>query len=474
MSDIEAERDNQFPDDFFFNETLDLVNTEAIAEVCQQYLEIIEGELNLQRFATNAHLQQLQLLLVNLLYSETYDTGWVSISKDRNQYSTRYLSLPTYRIFIVNIVNTLVSRGDLEETVGNYGLGLRSAIKASGDLLEQLTGLQDRDIHFDEHLDTMETIWLRNSEGRLVDYADDENTNAWRESLLAINQALKDHFIDIYVTDDEFHNSLRHGSAGQPIPPDLTRKYLRRSFKPSFEYGGRFNGGWWQYIHKPWRRLITIHNEHTVECDYNTMNAELLYALYDGQRPEGSLYELQELQSPRARDAIKYAFLIMLNTRSKQHAIGTVHYKVELGELGISASELVNLIEHKHQTVNQCFYNNIGTALQRVESNITEKVMLRAIRERNTVVLPVHDSFIINHRYLDWLYDVMLEAFEEETGGQCGADFELDAPYDPFNIPDNEENRMSRSRYYNNKHEWEMDRYGELDPSDPAPGADFV
>ncbi|MBL4679898.1 MAG: hypothetical protein JKY88_04135 [Pseudomonadales bacterium] len=365
----------------------------------------------------------------------------------------------------------LVRLGALDENLGEYQRA-RSSIKASGQLLAKLSALIENAIQVDEHPNRMHTIFLRDLNDNLINY-NPEDTSVFRDSLLEINLALQGKFIDIYVTNEEFTNAVRHGDNDLPLIPKVQRKYLRRSFKPNFESGGRISGGWWQLVHSEWRRFITIHNELTIECDYNCMVAEILYAKYGGNRPDGDLYSIEGIISPKARSVIKLAFQILLNTDSRRSAVAAVVGLKDLDEIGVSASDLVRMMEVKHESVVQYFYEDIGRSLQKTESDIAEKVMLRAIRDLGTVILPIHDSFIIAHRYYEWLQQTMVEVFEEITGSRCGAGFELEAPYNPFSIPDTPEERQLRSRYYDNKYKYEMNTYGELDPLDSSPNNDY-
>ena len=57
------------------------------------------------------------------------------------------------------------------------------------------------------------------------------------------------------------------------------------------------------------------------------------------------------------------------------------------------AQRLMDAILAKHSHISRMFFTGAGLALQRLDSNIAESVM-REMRPRGIVVLPVHDSFL--------------------------------------------------------------------------------
>ena len=57
------------------------------------------------------------------------------------------------------------------------------------------------------------------------------------------------------------------------------------------------------------------------------------------------------------------------------------------------AQRLMDAITAKHAPISRMFFTGAGLALQRLDSDIAEAVM-REMRRRGIVVLPVHDSFL--------------------------------------------------------------------------------
>ena len=64
----------------------------------------------------------------------------------------------------------------------------------------------------------------------------------------------------------------------------------------------------------------------------------------------------------------------------------------------------------KHPVVRQHFFSGSGGSLQFQDSEIAEYV-LGHMKARRQLVLPVHDSFVVQDEYIDDLYAIMKEAY---------------------------------------------------------------
>ena len=64
----------------------------------------------------------------------------------------------------------------------------------------------------------------------------------------------------------------------------------------------------------------------------------------------------------------------------------------------------------KHPVVRQHFFSGSGGSLQFQDSEIAEYV-LGNMKARRQLVLPVHDSFVVQDEYIDDLYATMKEAY---------------------------------------------------------------
>ena len=422
----------------------------------------------------------MRALLTNLLNAEIHHDGWISIDKNRNLYKPRYTNC-SYQLLIQNIVNSLIEMDQLEQELGVRG-EKTTEIRAIGSLAQKLLALADVDIEQD--LSMLETIILKDTDKVIRDYQDTDQTEQWRANLLEINEAIQDVWVDVFVTDEEFKylrkkNKDVNEEAGEDaeeisLPVSLTNKSLKRVFNnSSWGEGGRFYGGWWQQVTERYRPFITINHSLTIECDYSSLSAEMIYAQVGAPRPQGDLYEIEALGNYSIRKASKLAFQIMLNTRSRWHAVEALKKSKALNDVEVNEEDLIDHLLRKHSGIEERFFKRLGPQLQKQDSELAEAIMLRALRERGLLLLPIHDSFIASHSAYEYLPDLMAEVFEEKMGRKCGTDFNLKFEYNPYRVLENETERKKRSRYFRNKARWEIKKYGHTEPSNTFPSNDF-
>jgi len=250
-----------------------------------------------------------------------------------------------------------------------------------------------------------------------VSFADTPAIRRMRKNLKRINQALLDSAIALAV--DEFLLWRIRSRMSQNNDPKLLvfdRVELRRIFaRSSFEYGGRFYGGWWQSVPSEYRRFVTINGQPTVEIDYSTLHPLMLYAIHGEDPPPGDLYDvwIESKDPPRVRRIIKATFNAILNDASG-------YYKIpdpDLTFLGMSNAQVRTRIFKKHPLLRQHIRQGVGLKLQFLDAQIAERVMLTLI-DSGTIALPVHDSFLVPAHREDDLKEVMIEAYNAEIGGK--------------------------------------------------------
>jgi hypothetical protein len=265
------------------------------------------------------------------------------------------------------------------------------------------------------------------------------------QNLRTINQALKGAFIALNVTDDELESIQEQlGKKHEEVKYiDFFDKSLHRVFNDGDpQSGGRFYGGFWQAVPRKYRERIWIaapgrYPAHTIELDFSHLHPQMLYAQAGAPltRDPYELYNDPETNKA-ARSVVKRLFLAMINAASKPAALNAVRkgfvdaYDTEwiaehpgekrpsmtveqmLPEGCPSLTVLVNHIEARHSEIKEKFYDpTIGKKLMFHDSQIAEAVMLRMINEVGTVVLPIHDSFIVRKGYDSDLNRIMEDEF---------------------------------------------------------------
>ena len=202
-------------------------------------------------------------------------------------------------------------------------------------------------------------------------------------------------------------------------------KQLRRTFTDaSGEFNGRMCGPIWQNLSSDARPFLTINGEGTTEYDICSTHPLIAYALNGHDLTslipyEGKPYELHTIDTSIRvnRRIVKQALLTMFNAADENKAFqglrSFVNTKVDsiTGELiyrtawqricdeqGLSETEgyywLFKQLEHKHHRISDFFYSEGWKRLNRLESEICLEVIAYFAEDHQTIVLPVHDSFI--------------------------------------------------------------------------------
>ena len=245
-----------------------------------------------------------------------------------------------------------------------------------------------------------EVIRLKDAEGRLIDYRDNDRTRRDRAMLAKINRSLSEAEIDLDVPA-----AVRDGNAicldAYSVFPGMTSLY--RVYNGAWDRGGRFYGGWWQSCRKAHRQHLTIDGHPTVELDYQQIHPRLLYGLA-GRHLEGDAYTLPGW----SRAVVKQAFNTLLNAGSFREARGAIAENLD-GDRK-AAEALIADIRTRHPDIDAYLHSGIGLRLQAIDSEICRQVLMEMSR-RGIVTLPIHDSFIVASEHKNTLSKVMDAAF---------------------------------------------------------------
>ena len=350
---------------------------------------------------------------------------WRSISKRKGAYKnevSRYRKLFLRYDYLIPLVNNLVELDYVEEKKGYFDrkkhAGKQTRIKATEKLIIKIEsakfGLKEAikakgllSLVVDNPDVERETIKLRDKNKKNIDYEDTEETNRMRDNLRLINQKLTQSRITLRITDEQFAELGRRLVAKDDEKgrlPDFSHKTLSRIFNEDFQHGGRFYGGWWEYIPKDYRKYIEINHKHVEEVDFSGHHIRMLYAKEHLEPPDDP-YNLDA--KGFSREDIKQAFLVLINESER-----TATKKALAKDRIKNAEALLKAIEERHKPISDHFYSGVGLSLQYEDSVLAESVMLR-MRDRGVVVLPVHDSFIVRSSYREELEEVMDQVFQE-------------------------------------------------------------
>ena len=292
---------------------------------------------------------------------------------------------------------------------------------------------------------------------RSIAVTETAETIRMRKNLTLINKTLSMHWYDLEIPDDEL-TDLKKRLSGDPENERAIRmdqRSLHRVFNdPELQTGGRFYGGWWQNIPREHRQHLAVNGRSMVELDYSNQHPSILYAQEGATRPADCYSGVirpkclsDGVKQEDLRDAVKAAFNAMLNSLKplRQAPNG-----VSPSRFGLTWAELPQAIMSFHEPIAHHFYTGVGLRLQRLDSDIAEKVLLH-FAQSGIAILPLHDSFLMHNGYEASLEPVMRSAFEEVVGAPPKIDrkepdkvflqdaFDDDDPFGPVTTDDLDE-----------------------------------
>ena len=274
-----------------------------------------------------------------------------------------------------------------------------------------------------------------------IDYLDTSGVNGMRDNLMLIKKCLRAHYPDIRIRDDEWlplQQRLMADPRKQPI--DLTRRKLVRIFSEGrFDRGGRFYQGWWQNVPSEYRPFITIAGKKTCEYDFSQLTPHMVYFLRDKELGSEDSYD--RVFDCDHRDLVKKAFNAMM--QSSTPLLEEPEY-IDLSKVDFDWPFLRQAIMDAHKPIQDMFFEGHGNYLQYVDSVMAEDVMLKFAKSDYAPVLPIHDSFIMQHAFgeSDELEEDMRRAFH----GQFKKDIKIDGKIGVMltsSFGENERNELS-------------------------------
>jgi hypothetical protein len=291
-----------------------------------------------------------------------------------------------------------------------YCRGFESVAWASEELVELIGALIDPS-EPREVARKVETIVLRDGNGREVDYEETKDTIAMRDQVRAVNLALS-------------RLDLRRGGQRMSVPIG------RRIFNESFGRGGRLycHGASFQNLRASERSGLEVvidgQIHATVEIDYSYLHTTMAYAEAGEWMPPGDQYAIDGYD----RGLVKLTVNTMLNAPTRQKALGAVTKALRERSVlrGISAVEpgdhaacralaerVMAAIEEKHHRIKDYFGSDCGARFQRQDSDMAVKIMVGMIQRTGRCPLPIHDSFIVAKVDAEALRQTMVEVAGE-------------------------------------------------------------
>ena len=344
---------------------------------------------------------------------------YVAYSRSKGNYSkeTRLGQLFFGFRPMMRVIDGLEALGYLENHKGfqdrSTGRGRQARMRATERLLDLI---QNHSVTpFMVEREDGEVIVLRDRDKENLPYEDTEEISLIREQLVSYNTFIRKHTIGLSLPVEAVRQIL---VARKIKAIDYTRTQLKRVFNENFSRGGRFYQGWWQEIPSNLRRYITIDDQPTSELDYGGQHLLLLYALnedeYSWLRGDTDPY------GEKNRDLMKQVFLICVNEESREKAIQAIRQEINFNHPALTSTNvfinsLIDTTKEKHPELSGYFFSGMWAELQHQDSEIAEYV-LNHMRANRLLVLPVHDSFVVQDQYIHNLYSIMKEAYRILVG----------------------------------------------------------
>ena len=282
------------------------------------------------------------------------------------------------------------------------------------------------------YADHKETVILRDSDKKDIEYEDNRSTKRMRDLLVRYNRLLERTFIDIPSLDKPKivipPKKNRRKKDNKPTIVHVTHhdKFVRRIFNNgTFKDGGRFYGGWWQRVGSEYRKDIRMNNVPTVEIDYSSLHVILAYSevgIEYWKMTSEDPYDLpvRGVNNPdHCRAITKLLFLLGFNANNEDalfKAFRNQHdYKAYPHSFPDDVlSELLTGIRDRHPKISHLICSGAGLRLMNLDAQMCEYVIEKFV-EQDIPILTVHDSFVVPFDEGDRLHRLMKEAFEHVT-----------------------------------------------------------
>ena len=353
---------------------------------------------------------------------------------------------------IINVMNTLLELGFIDQLLGSEDSGYRTRIWALPSLQEYfrkaafsefLLGtaqnrecivLNSKEILDEDDLAELDDKPKKDSSKSLqYDDSDDPRIVPARELLRDYNKLLNNTHLDVGsaekpVVVSEHWNRKKGCNQTRRVSLRQHNKFVRRIFyRGDWNLGGRYHGGWWQQIPSELRRHILINGNQTQEIDFSGFHVSLAYGL-EGLSPPSDPYALtfvaEGLTKAQQRGAVKLLALTAINAKDRPTAFMAFrdemnreqrHEQHKVKYTDVLLTILLDGFLEENPSIAHYLCADKGVELMAIDGNITTR-LIEHFTYKNVPILTVHDSYIVKFGCEDELIRVMNDACEKELG----------------------------------------------------------
>ena len=365
--------------------------------------------------------QQLKLVVLNLFEAwHEHSDLWVGYSRDASRYApgTRNAKLFIAYRPLMKCIDTLHHHEYLLNQPGFFDhateKGKQSRMKATDKLIHTLLFHSFERQMIERTKD--DPVLMRDADKNQIEFRVNSTIERKRAKVNRMNKFLDAQDITFNPTQD----AVKDMWSRKILMPNQKRRQLVRIYSESFKEGGRFYRHWCQGLPSDYRRYIRINGQQVTELDYSSIHPYILYAKQGLAMPKEDMYTIKGMASgnENQRKICKTIVLTIFNVRPAQDPIKAVMTDLHKKGIRTKRNEIKFLIEKlkkKHHPIREYFGSGIGRELQRIDSDIAERIMVR-LMEHDIPCLPVHDSFIVPASDREILRSAMTQEAMAVTG----------------------------------------------------------
>ena len=205
------------------------------------------------------------------------------------------------------------------------------------------------------------------------------------------------------------------GAAQEAVWP-ARRRRLTRVFTGDWRSCGRFFGGAWQTMRAAERHRIRINGNETVELDFQGFMPRALYHL-EGQECAGDPYNVPLIREAAehegldweqaVRPTVKVMFQRLMNQKTRRGLS-----KIEGLPSTVSWRSAYDGLIEKHGSISHRFFTQPSLSLMHTEAQICSLILEKGLSS-DIIILPIHDSFIVEAKHEEWLRNAMTVSYRE-------------------------------------------------------------
>ncbi len=338
-----------------------------------------------------------------------YQRGDVQIPTGQNHYKGTTRRSPMYQNELLDCLRWLIKQGYVEMTKPAHQNETGKWTPASYRLTHKWFDIAKYFCPYRERQEQIIQSITRNPEAPLIELRKDGKRMRlnqhpekwiWLDRIAAYNRRLESHEIRLN---------------GEGIPPVIFS--LTRIFNDGvFTRGGRYYSTF-QGLKSQLRLLLTIDSEPVVEVDYKGLHPSLLYQRAGLSEPTEDAYTIEGYP----RKLVKKAFNILINRKKPAPATSSLIFYLNKNRqeyvddkhpqpLTIDkpyCEALEKAIRDHHKPIEQFFCAGIGLELQNHDSLLCSSVFDYFLVKTESIVLAVHDSFIVKQSDMHYLAEAL-------------------------------------------------------------------